>query len=104
MQVNVSKWLWPLLEEQKKIRWINGESTWGEGVRFVKITDSIFHVSKIRLEFPHMIRVIITSPMNKIFEFFYFLGKNPQYGPPPIHCPCLQLHEPVRGSTEFALP
>ena len=51
-QVNVSKWLWPLLKEQKEVCWINGEGMWDGGVRFMEITDSIFCVSEIRLGFP----------------------------------------------------
>ena len=45
--VDFSKWLWLLLKKQKKVCWINGEGVWGGGVRFVKIMDSIFCISKI---------------------------------------------------------
>ena len=103
-QVNVSKWLRPLLKEQKEVCWINGEGMWDGGVRFMEITDSIFCVSEIRLGFPCTIWVVIASPMNEVFEFFYFLGKNPQCGPPPIRCPCLQLLDVNRPGLVRSLP
>ena len=70
--VNFSKWLWPLLKEQKEVCWINGEGMWGRGVRFVEILDSIFHISEIGLEFPHTIRVVIALSMDEVFKFFIF--------------------------------
>ena len=50
--VDFSKWLWLLLEKQKKICWINGEGVWGGGVRIMEIMDSVFYISKIGLRFP----------------------------------------------------
>ena len=55
VQVNFSKWLWLLLEQQKEVHWINGKDMWGRGVRFVEISDSILHISEIGFRFPHMI-------------------------------------------------
>ena len=54
-QDDFSKQLQPLLEEQKKICWINGEGAWGEGVRVVEITDSVFRISEIGCGFPRTI-------------------------------------------------
>ena len=71
-QVDFSKRLQPLLEEQKEICWINGKGMWGGGVRFVEIMDNVFDISKIGFGFPHTIQVIIASPVNEVFEFFIF--------------------------------
>ena len=44
------------------------------------------------------------SPSNEQgIRVFYFLGKNPQCGPPPIHCLYLQSCELVQAGTVFAL-
>ena len=51
-RVDFSKQLWPSLEKQKKVCWINGEDMWGGGVRFVEITDSVFCISEICFGFP----------------------------------------------------
>ena len=75
--VNFSKRLWPLLEKQKEIYWINGEGMWGGGVSFVEISDGVFCISEVRLGFPYTIQVIIALPMNEVFKFFYFLGESP---------------------------
>ena len=55
VRINFSKQLQLLLKKQKEICWINGEGTWGRGVRVVEIMDSIFRISKIGFGFPHMI-------------------------------------------------
>ena len=70
--VELSKRLRPVLKKQKEICWINGEGTWGGGVRLMEIMDRIFHISEIWFRFPCVIRVIIASPMNKVFKFFIF--------------------------------
>ena len=45
------------------------------------------------------------SPSNERgIQVFYFLGKSPQCGPPPIHCLYLQSCELVQGGMEFAPP
>ena len=37
-------------------------------------------------------------------QVFYFLGKSPQCGSPPIHCLYLQSRELVQGGMEFGPP
>ena len=60
--VDFSKQLQPLLKKQKEICGINGEGTWGGGVRVMEISDSVLCISEIGLGFSHMIQVIIALP------------------------------------------